>query len=182
LREVETWAWSTITLDPFDLYMFLPPFLTELFRPLTPDHFAVSHRGHGVNSYGLGLSLRLGDVGMAVQHWWGGGYGDNAAAAQTISRWHQSLARFLNDLEPGAPGPLQSVLLFSDFRAVEALLVPSGDEESPSEEGSKRWLRLPGWDEVDPQTAAREEAPPALRALAELLLGLRDRNTDLEGS
>jgi len=41
-------------------------------REPTPDQIALSHAGHGINSYALNFRLALGPLALLVQQSWGG--------------------------------------------------------------------------------------------------------------
>lgn len=65
----------------FDDYIFDAP-LHTLLGPV-PEQFAISHAGHGINSFGLNLRLALGPVAMQLQVGWGGAFG----GPEDAERW-----------------------------------------------------------------------------------------------
>ncbi len=52
LRRLGPWVWATRSIEPDGMYMFRE-YVAELFREPVDDYVAVSHAGHGTNSYGL---------------------------------------------------------------------------------------------------------------------------------
>lgn len=64
-----------------------------------PDQFALSHAGHGINSYALNLRLAVGEVALLVQAAWGGAYGDPVADSRVWNELVANVDRFL-----AAPG------------------------------------------------------------------------------
>jgi hypothetical protein len=93
-----------------------------LFAPAVPasrnadDYVAVSHAGHGINSYGLNLYLVTGPVGVFVQHLWGGHYDDPQRSNAEVTRTYVLLRELLAALKEPAPQPARYVLQYSDFR------------------------------------------------------------------
>jgi hypothetical protein len=82
LTAFDTWHVASKPFpDAFADYTFDGP-LSTLLGPVA-DQFAISHAGHGINSYGLNLRLALGPVAMQLQVAWGGAYG----GADDAQRW-----------------------------------------------------------------------------------------------
>jgi hypothetical protein len=125
LRALGPWWWGSLLFHPFSLYMF------DAVEDLV-DHwdraplFAMSHAGHGVNSYGLNVITAAGPVAACVQHGFGGAYSDPVEdleqIAATYARLHQVLAA-----ADGDDSPARWLLLFSNFRGICQLV----DLDSP---------------------------------------------------
>jgi hypothetical protein len=84
LRTVRDWCWSTREIDGFAMYMFESGFPADVLAGRAPDYVAVSHAGHGVNSYAINYHLVCGPLAVLLQVGWGGIYTDNAAAARRL--------------------------------------------------------------------------------------------------
>lgn len=116
LRTLGPWWWGSTLFHPFWLYMFgaVDALIDHWDR--TP-HFAMSHAGHGVNSYGLNVIAAAGPVAAYVQHGFGGAYSDpvrdREQIAATYERLHHVLAAADRD-----DSPARWLLLFSNFRDV----------------------------------------------------------------
>lgn len=82
LTAFDTWHVASKPFpDAFADYTFDGP-LPTLLGPVA-DQIAISHAGHGINSYGLNLRLALGPVAMQLQVAWGGAYG----GPEDAQRW-----------------------------------------------------------------------------------------------
>jgi hypothetical protein len=115
------WSWGSRYVPPFLMYMFE----VELVARQLIEHgkfFAMSHAGHGVNSYGLNLVTAQGPVAAFVQHGYGGAYTDPVRALidinATFSRLHV-LMRAVQDELPSGP---RWLLTYSSFRQMPALI------------------------------------------------------------
>ena len=81
-------------------------------------------RGHGANSYGIGLIAKIGNVLIAQQHGWGGVYMDPVKATESVSKgiqaWNSSLRELkqLYDLQQPGSDDVKYALLFSDYREI----------------------------------------------------------------
>lgn len=100
---------------------FFDDYLREVLTKKTNDYVAVSHAGHGVNSYAINYHLVDGPLAVFAQVGWGGVYSDPVASgarvkelfdriAKLISASHKAKARGLT----GPPGRL--VVIESDLR------------------------------------------------------------------
>jgi hypothetical protein len=67
------------------MYMFRPLPVNEILTVPMADHVAISHAGHGVNSYTINYSLVYRDLAIFFQVPWGGVYNDNDAAAARLA-------------------------------------------------------------------------------------------------
>lgn len=85
-------------------------------RRTATAYAAVSHAGHGVNSYGLNVYIVTDDIAVFVQHGWGGVYADPAKEHAEIARTYLLLRELL--LAKKIPADRRAVLMYSDFRQV----------------------------------------------------------------
>jgi hypothetical protein len=76
LRTQSDWCWSTMPIDPMAMYMFAadPVFILGVLRDQVEDYVAISHAGHGINSYAINYHLVHGD--LAVPSTQGKRFGD----------------------------------------------------------------------------------------------------------
>jgi hypothetical protein len=112
--------WTTRDIDPMEMY-FLRTYPGEVFQGPVDDYLAVSHAGHGINSYGLNVHLVLGPLAVFAQDGFGGVYMDAARCREEIAATMEGLGRLLDRLptpREGVPGIDRSriVLLWSGFR------------------------------------------------------------------
>ena len=126
------WWWGSVLMHPFSMYMFDAPddlMGTWNRQPL----FALSHAGHGVNSYGLNLAVAAGPVAAFVQHGYGGAYSDPVRDLERIAATYARLHQVITAAEQHPSSPARWLLLMSKFRAVyqlidlETLAVPTSD-------------------------------------------------------
>ncbi len=67
------WFWSTRRdINAFEMYRF--HYANEILAGPVDDYSAVSHSGHGVNSYSINVSIVKGPLAVVFQHGWGGVY------------------------------------------------------------------------------------------------------------
>ena len=156
------WAWGTDpTLDPFEVYFFgdWEPFI----RNGRQDFWMFGHRGHGSNSYGMGLISKIGNVLIAQQHGWGGVYMDPVTTTESVSKgvqaWNSTLRslRHLYDLQEPVSDDVKYALLYSDYRGIaEILLKNEAEEDDPADPfGYPRWNQL--WESHLDATATEQE-------------------------
>jgi hypothetical protein len=107
LKRQGAWCWSTVRVDPMAMYLFAPAVPASRNAD---DYVAVSHAGHGINSYGLNLYLVTGPVGVFVQHLWGGHYDDPQRSNAEVTRTYVLLRELLAALKEPAPQPARYVL------------------------------------------------------------------------
>jgi hypothetical protein len=130
LRSPRSWCWSTRDIDPFAMYLFERDFLADVLTGRAPDYVAVSHAGHGVNSYAINYHLVCGPLAVFMQVGWGGIYTDNAAAARRLGElWRRCEA--LRTRAATAPAPGRVLCVFSNLRGISAcgrVPVPPDDD------------------------------------------------------
>ena len=156
------WAWGTDpTLDPFEVYFFgnWEPFI----RSGRQDFWMFGQRGHGANSYGIGLIAKIGNVLIAQQHGWGGVYMDPVKATESVSKgiqaWNSSLRELkqLYDLQQPGSDDVKYALLFSDYREIAEIRLKNESEEgNPTDPfGHPQWNQL--WESHGDATATEQE-------------------------
>lgn len=143
------WAWGTDpTLDPFEVYFFgnWEPFI----RNGKQDFWMFGHRGYGVNSYGIGLTTKIGNVFIAQQHGWGGVYTNPVTTTESVSKgvqaWNATLRamkQLVNLEEPGYNN-VEYALVFSDFRQVASIHRKNTEVAEQPEDP----LGHPSWDQL----------------------------------
>ncbi|WP_433202898.1 hypothetical protein ACQP00_33175 [Dactylosporangium sp. CS-047395] len=118
LRAVREWCWATRDIDAFAMYLFEGDFPADVLAGRVPDYVAVSHAGHGVNSYAVNYHLVCGPLAVFMQVGWGGVYTDNAAAARRLGRlWKR--CESLHEAGAATTGG-RVVCLFSELRGISA--------------------------------------------------------------
>jgi hypothetical protein len=83
VKRFDEWHWGTRNLDRMTMYM-LYEYGPQAATP-TRDYIAVSHGGHGVNSYILSYHLVIGALAAFVQSPWGGFYMNNDEAIEAMA-------------------------------------------------------------------------------------------------
>jgi hypothetical protein len=81
LQALGPWWFATNDVSPPAMYLFETDFLLTLLTDQLEDFVAVSHAGHGANSYALSYFLVDGPLVLFLQTAWGGVYKDAEAAA-----------------------------------------------------------------------------------------------------
>lgn len=109
------WHWGSHELVPNEMYMFE---VASVVAAILGEGqlFAVSHAGHGLNSYGLNVVTVGGPFAVFVQHGFGGVYTDPLRARLRINEAYTYLHVLLEaDELPDASNP-KWLLLYSEFR------------------------------------------------------------------
>jgi hypothetical protein len=78
------WAYATRDIDPMGMYMFRD-YLHEVLSGPVEDYMAVSHAGHGANSYAVSYHLVMGPLAVFAQTGWGGVYMDAEKSAADVT-------------------------------------------------------------------------------------------------
>jgi hypothetical protein len=123
LRILSPWAWATRDVDPFEMYMFRHDreLLGEGLAGEARDYLAISHRGHGINSYGLSYFVDDGPVSVFAQVGWGGGYMDETGSAAAFAECCEGVTALLETgAEVGSNLSARVLVVFSDFRAMRS--------------------------------------------------------------
>jgi len=155
---VDGWAWSTDSdLDSMGVYSIFgeagPPQLEVCLADNRGDSWMFGHRGHGINSYGIGLVARVGPLFIAHQSGWGGAYMGPEDTDQ-VDAATQSWNATLESLEGCHDDDLEVAVLFSNYRAYAMLLVrdPTNTASSTSSEIPPGWSPLYANDRHDIST------------------------------
>ncbi|MFC5750015.1 hypothetical protein [Actinomadura rugatobispora] len=158
------WVYATRDIDPMGMYMF-QDYVLEALSGRVEDYMAVSHAGHGANSYAISYHLVMGPLAVFAQTGWGGVYMDKeestAAVKTMLSRCGEVLDALqeLNEAQPSRRYDGRLVVGHSTFRGASfcrwAPAAPSGDG-SPWE-----------WTDETPPSAA--DPYPALTKATTLL-------------
>ncbi|MGK2954699.1 MAG: hypothetical protein ACSLFI_03380 [Solirubrobacterales bacterium] len=121
------WAWGT-TSDIEPLAVYLKPFdvLAQGLSDEFGDFWMYGHRGHGINSYGIGMLARVGGMFVAQQHGHGGAYmiGDTEKG---INQANQAWSHLLKAL-PIHPERCSVGVLFSDYRGDQCIISNHPDD------------------------------------------------------
>lgn len=118
LQAPQPWCWTTRDIDPVRMYLFDAGFLADILAGRVEDHVAVSHAGHGINSYAVNYHLVYGPLAVLMQVGWGGVYTDNAAAAARLGELWRRCDALLT--RPAPDGGGRVVCVFSELRGVSA--------------------------------------------------------------
>ena len=89
VRRIDDWLWATQSLERMDMYTLK---CVESAYDSSDDLLAVSHGGHGVNSYFLTYGLVLGQLAVFVQAPWGGVYSVEADDVADMRAQFEQLA------------------------------------------------------------------------------------------
>lgn len=118
----DRWAWGSRYVPPLLLYLFEPKVVASHLAegPL----FALSHAGHGVNSYGLNLvtTAPSGAVAAYVQHGYGGAYSDPVRDLVDINATYSKLHVLWRATKDAAPSRTRWLMVYSQFRGACGLL------------------------------------------------------------
>jgi hypothetical protein len=117
LKRRRPWCWSTVPVDPMAMYL-LEPAVSR--RHVSAEYAAVSHAGHGLNSYGLNVYVVTESLAAFIQLSWGGVYSDREASHARIARAFVLLSELL-DGAVNEDSKTRAALVYSDFRGVASL-------------------------------------------------------------
>lgn len=169
LRERERWAFATREIDPMAMYMF-DSYLIEALVGAVEDYVAVSHAGHGVNSYGLNYHLVYGPIAVFTQTGWGGVYMDSELSAADVSRQFTQCADLIDAAEGVIDrGPLPAARLIvaeSTFR--DRSICKWLDRPLVDARAAAQWLDQANEEQTEPQAerAAQSLGEPGVIARA----------------
>jgi hypothetical protein len=86
LKEIEPWCFASRRVTGIEMYFF-DRYLKEVRTSRVPAYVALSHAGHGINSYSLNYDLVVGSLALFAQVSWGGVYtGHFSEARQRLIR------------------------------------------------------------------------------------------------
>ncbi len=137
------WAWGTTRdIEPFAVYFDAFDVLETCIDPAFGDFWLYGHRGHGVNSYGMGMIARVGGVLVAQQHAHGGGYMLEDTVTP-INQANQSWSHLLRAIRR-SDGPATRAVLFSDYRGYACIISNDVDDQEFVIEADRQGLPE-GW-------------------------------------
>lgn len=119
LQALGSWWFATNDVSPAAMYLFETDFLLTLLTGHVDDFVAVSHAGHGANSYALSYFLVDGPLALLLQTAWGGVYTD---VERAVAAW-RLLVSHVERLIQAA----QSATAVKAGRAEERLVVVNSD-------------------------------------------------------
>lgn len=118
LRRRGPWCWSTRAIDPLSMYRF-DAYPLEALTSEVDDYVAVSHAGHGVNSYSINYHLVLDRLAIFSQIGWGGAYMDGPTQTAEVSSEFEQIQRVVDAWERVPTGDLGHLtVLHSPFRSI----------------------------------------------------------------
>jgi hypothetical protein len=139
----DDWLWATRPVDRLEMYVFREYPAEALRRPVE-DYLAISHGGHGANSYSINFHLVLRPLALFTQVLWGGVYVDNDEAVASMTEQFAGIARVIVAAErliPSFAPDRRLLVLESTFRnAVACQWFVPGDGSA------MRFLGEPGKD------------------------------------
>jgi hypothetical protein len=119
-RRIHNWCYATREINAFEMYMF-GAYPHEVVAGPVDDYVAVSHAGHGINSYGLNYHLVYEWIAVFVQVGWGGVY-HGSESVQRVGAWFSKCGDVLDAAARHNPRPQgrsgRLVVAQSDFRDV----------------------------------------------------------------
>jgi hypothetical protein len=125
-RRFDRWHWGTRELDRMSMYFF-EPFQSIWAQGVPDDYMAVSHGGHGANSYFLTYHLVYRPIAVMFQTGWGGACGDadlDAIRFQRLCRLTAGLVDVAAGLRQAAKTPSGlAVIQCSEARSVRLFQV-----------------------------------------------------------
>lgn len=139
------WAWSTDPrISSWAVYSIFGEAasspLEQCLDPKQSDFWMFGHRGHGMNSYGIGVVARVGPLFIAHQHGWGGVF-MSERAGEFVDSATQSWNETLTSLGSDDLGRLRVAVLYSSYRQYAMLWV----KDEASGHGTVRNEVTPGW-------------------------------------
>ena len=141
LKKVDDWVWSTRpNEDSIAMYMHSEP-IVDFFKGGVEPYFAISHAGHGMNSYALNLALVQDRISVFLQFGFGGAYTARVASRLEIANAFMLLERLLGYAEASSEGEAV-VVTFSNLRGGAAVFVRSDGSDQTIE---SRFGPVTGW-------------------------------------
>jgi hypothetical protein len=112
------WSWSTrADINSFEMYRF--HYVKEILTGPVDEYSAVSHSGHGVNSYSINVSIVKGPLAVLFQHSWGGVYNEPATEfARLATSFAEMRFLFTSAHQNCDDNNLAHLVTWSSFRGV----------------------------------------------------------------
>ena len=137
LQALGPWWFATNDVSPAAMYLFETDFLLKLLTGHVDDFVAVSHAGHGANSYALSYFLVDGPLALFLQTAWDGVFTDEKKAESAWRLLVSRVERLIQAAQSATPGDAggaeeRLVVVNSDFRGGGswALCRPPLDEDA----------------------------------------------------
>jgi hypothetical protein len=159
LRGPSHWCWSTRPVSPEAMFRFTAPGELLLFPRPEGEFAAVSHAGHGLNSYAISLFLVFRELALFAQVPWGGVRIDRERAADRLTTVFTRCAELVDlagSREPADPAWRLVCLLSEQHETAVA-----------------RWARFPAEGATAREAAGPEAAVPPDEVLPAALALLR---------
>jgi hypothetical protein len=155
-------CWATREITGFDMYFWTMAEAEEVLAGRASEYVAVSHSGHGVNSYAVTYHLVYRGLALFMQEAWGGIYMDNHAQAAKLADMFDRCAGLVGwcERQPSDRPPERWLLcLDSRMRGTSACgWVPaSGVDDGPT--SNRQWPAIVAGDGRVPPGAAGYDAP-----------------------
>lgn len=115
------WSWGSRYVSGLDLYLFNIDVIAQTLIDDGP-FFALSHGGHGLNSYGLSLVTTAGPVAAFVQHGYGGAFMDPVTSLISINTTYSRLRGLLAGIHEAPGTTTRWLLALSTFRGAPRLV------------------------------------------------------------
>ena len=119
LSLIYKWCWSTrADIAPGRMYMFA--YANEILAGPVSEYTAVSHAGHGINSYGLNVSIVKAPLALLFQHSWGGAYSNPTTELVRIAACFSFMRSLVTSAESDRAEErgLRHLIAWSSFRGI----------------------------------------------------------------
>ncbi len=112
------WFWSTrMDINPAAMYLF--EYADEVRKHEPKDYSAVSHAGHGINSYSINVAIVKRPIAVMFQHSWGGAYASRRLSDVGIAACFSEMRALINVVPDNADQrSLAHLIEWSNFRGV----------------------------------------------------------------
>ena len=155
LTECDKWFYSTRKIERGKMYS-PPRYAAEVVAHPVEDYVALSHVGHGINSYEIVYHLVYGQLAVFTGTGWGGGYMDSDKASAAVRKQFQQcteLVKLFETVRRELPSPPHRLVVieeeFSGWSVCEWLPAPLGSSKAASE-----WIQSRPKREKDAVSAA----------------------------
>jgi hypothetical protein len=105
LQAFGPWNWGTRDCSPEIMYHLEPRLLKRLIAGDVPHLMAISHFGHGINSYAITYCLVYRGLALLVQEGWGGVYMNSQAQAASLAELFGHCQALIDRADAHPPGP-----------------------------------------------------------------------------
>lgn len=168
------WNFATRPMDAMDMYLFRSYLVEALCADVEP-YVAVSHAGHGVNSYALNYHLVYGPLLLFTQAHFGGIYSDPDRDRAEVARQFRECADLITAVDKLGDETPRRIRLFVAFSPMRhsAVCAPCPGRMA-DEDAAYAWLaRADAWPEPAWERPG-DKPEPLPRPIAEALRRLTD--------